>query len=167
MLNILNKKFFFNLFIIFLIFISDRLSKIYVIYLSEKNFDNNLYTSKFLNINLIWNEGIAFGLFSFDKSLFYNFLSFLIGIVIIIIIFILKNSEGLKRYFFLMSLGGALGNFYDRLFYNAVPDFIDFNVGNIHWFIFNVSDIFIPLGVILMIVLEVFSNKRETTNEKI
>ena len=111
MLNILNKKFFLNLFIIFLIFISDRLSKIYVIYLSEKNFDNNLYTSKFLNINLIWNEGIAFGLFSFDKSLFYNFLSFLIGIVIIIIIFILKNSEGLKRYFFLMILGGALGNF--------------------------------------------------------
>ncbi len=160
MLNILNKKFFFNLFIIFLIFISDRLSKIYVIYLSEKNFDNNLYTSKFLNINLIWNEGIAFGLFSFDKSLFYNFLSFLIGIVIIIIIFILKNSEGLKRYFFLMILGGALGNFYDRLFYNAVPDFIDFHVGNFHWFIFNVSDIFISTGVLLMIILEMNSKKK-------
>ncbi len=160
MLNILNKKFFLNLFIIFLIFISDRLSKIYVIYLSEKNFDNNLYTSKFLNINLIWNEGIAFGLFSFDKSLFYNFLSFLIGIVIIIIIFILKNSEGLKRYFFLMILGGALGNFYDRLFYNAVPDFIDFHVGNFHWFIFNVSDIFISTGVLLMIILEMNSKKK-------
>ena len=160
MLNILNKKFFLNLFIIFLIFISDRLSKIYVIYLSEKNFDNNLYTSKFLNINLIWNEGIAFGLFSFDKSLFYNFLSFLIGIVIIIIIFIIKNSEGLKRYFFLMILGGALGNFYDRLFYNAVPDFIDFHVGNFHWFIFNVSDIFISTGVLLMIILELNSKKK-------
>ena len=160
MLNILNKKFFLNLFIIFLIFISDRLSKIYVIYLSEKNFDNNLYTSKFLNINLIWNEGIAFGLFSFDKSLFYNFLSFLIGIVIIIIIFIIKNSEGLKRYFFLMILGGALGNFYDRLFYNAVPDFIDFHVGNFHWFIFNVSDIFISTGVLLMIILEMNSKKK-------
>ena len=158
--NIFNKKFFLNLFIIFLIFISDRLSKIYVIYLSEKNFDNNLYTSKFLNINLIWNEGIAFGLFSFDKSLFYNFLSFLIGIVIIIIIFILKNSEGLKRYFFLMILGGALGNFYDRLFYNAVPDFIDFHVGNFHWFIFNVSDIFISTGVLLMIILEMNSKKK-------
>ena len=164
--NIFNKKFFLNLFIIFLIFISDRLSKIYVIYLSEKNFDNNLYTSKFLNINLIWNEGIAFGLFSFDKSLFYNFLSFLIGIVIIIIIFIIKNSEGLKRYFFLMILGGALGNFYDRLFYNAVPDFIDFHVGNFHWFIFNVSDIFISIGVILMIILEFFNDKKEI-NEKI
>ena len=160
MLNILNKKFFLNLFIIFSIFISDRLSKIYVIYLSEKNFDNNLYTSKFLNINLIWNEGIAFGLFSFDKSLFYNFLSFLIGIVIIIIIFILKNSEGLKRYFFLMILGGALGNFYDRLFYNAVPDFIDFHVGNFHWFIFNVADIFISLGVIFMILLEITDNNK-------
>ena len=158
--NIFNKKFFLNLFIIFLIFISDRLSKIYVIYLSEKNFDNNLYTSKFLNINLIWNEGIAFGLFSFDKSLFYNFLSFLIGIVIIIIIFIIKNSEGLKRYFFLMILGGALGNFYDRLFYNAVPDFIDFHVGNFHWFIFNVSDIFISTGVLLMIILELNSKKK-------
>ena len=165
MLNILNKKFFLNLFIIFLIFISDRLSKIYVIYLSEKNFDNNLYTSKFLNINLIWNEGIAFGLFSFDKSLFYNFLSFLIGIVIIIIIFIIKNSEGLKRYFFLMILGGALGNFYDRLFYNAVPDFIDFHVGNFHWFIFNVSDIFITIGVIGMIFFEIIDRDKHQ-NEK-
>ena len=166
MLNILNKKFFLNLFIIFLIFISDRLSKIYVIYLSEKNFDNNLYTSKFLNINLIWNEGIAFGLFSFDKSLFYNFLSFLIGIVIIIIIFILKNSEGLKRYFFLMILGGALGNFYDRLFYNAVPDFIDFHVGNFHWFIFNVSDIFISLGVLFLIIFEIIDNQKNKIDEK-
>jgi len=157
----LDKKFLINSFIVLLIFLIDRFSKIYVIYLDKKFLGSEIFSSKFLNINLIWNEGIAFGLFSFDKSLFYNFLSFLIGIVIIIIIFILKNSEGLKRYFFLMILGGALGNFYDRLFYNAVPDFIDFHVGNFHWFIFNVADIFITSGVVLLIIKELWIKNYE------
>ena len=90
----------------------------------------------------------------------------MIGIVIILIFFMIKNNEGFKKYSLLMILGGAIGNFYDRIFFNAVPDFIDFHIENFHWFIFNVSDIFITLGVILMIVLEVFSNKRENINEK-
>tara|TARA_B110000444_G_C18225990_1_gene316553 strand:- start:251 stop:433 length:183 start_codon:yes stop_codon:yes gene_type:complete len=59
-----------------------------------------------------------------------------------------------------MIVGGALGNLQDRIFFNAVPDFIDFHVGNFHWFIFNVSDIFITLGVISMIVLELLDNKK-------
>ena len=53
-----------------------------------------------------------------------------------------------------MILAGALGNFFDRVIYRAVPDFIDFHIGNFHWFIFNVSDIFITIGVVLMIILE-------------
>ena len=167
MSNNINKNFFINSFIIFSIFCLDRLSKIYVISFHEKNYGSDLYNSKFLNISLIWNEGIAFGLFSFSDKFFYHILSFLIGVVILIILVMLNRSEGLKKYSLLMILGGALGNFYDRIIFEAVPDFIDFHVENFHWFIFNVSDIFITLGVILMIVLELFSNKRETTNEKI
>ncbi len=160
MVKYLKKNYLINLIIIFFIFILDRATKLYVINFNDKNYGQDLFNSKFLNITLIWNEGIAFGLFSFDKIFLYNLLSFLIGIVIIIIFFMVKNSEGLKRYFLLMILGGALGNFYDRLLYKAVPDFIDFHVGNFHWFIFNVSDIFITIGVILMIILEFFNDKK-------
>ena len=162
MSNNLNKNFFINFFIILSIFCLDRLSKIYVINFHEKNYGSDLYNSKFLNINLIWNEGIAFGLFSFSDKFFYHILSFLIGVVILIILVMLYRSEGLKKYSLIMILGGALGNFYDRIVFEAVPDFIDFHVENFHWFIFNVSDIFITLGVIGMIFFELFSR-----NEKI
>ena len=166
MSNNINKNFLINFFIIFSIFCFDRLSKIYVINFYEKNNGSDLYNSKFLNINLIWNEGIAFGLFSFSDKFFYHILSFLIGVVILIILVMLYRSDGLKKYSLLMILGGALGNFYDRIIFEAVPDFIDFHVENFHWFIFNVSDIFISLGVILMIILEIISNEKETLNEK-
>ena len=150
-----------NFFFIISIFILDRVTKIYVINFYDNNFGTDLLNSKFLNIRLIWNEGIAFGLFSFNEEFFYNILTFLIGSVIIIIFIMIKKSEGFKKYSLSMVLGGALGNFYDRIFFKAVPDFIDFHIGNFHWFIFNVSDIFITIGVILMIVLELISNKKE------
>ena len=156
MSNNLNKNFFINLFIIFSIFCLDRLSKIYVISLHEKNYGSDLYNSKFLNISLIWNEGIAFGLFSFSDKFFYHILSFLIGVVILIILVMLNRSEGLKKYSLLMILGGALGNFYDRIIYKAVPDFIDFHIGNFHWFTFNAADIFITIGIICFIMKEIF-----------
>jgi len=160
MFNISKNIFLINLFFTVSIFIFDRLTKIYVVNLSTKNYPNELFSSKYLDINLIWNEGIAFGLFSFDDKYFYNILTFLIGIVIIIIIFMIRKSKNLKRFSLIMILGGALGNFYDRVFYNAVPDFIDFHIGNYHWFIFNVSDIFITLGVIFMIILEFIDNNK-------
>ena len=166
MLKYFNKSFLINFFLILSIFCLDRFSKIYVINFYEKNYGSDLYNSKFLDISLIWNEGIAFGLFSFSDKFFYHILSFLIGAVILIIIVMLNRSEGLKKYSLIMILGGALGNFYDRIVFEAVPDFIDFHVENFHWFIFNVSDIFISLGVILMIILEIISNKKETLNEK-
>ena len=162
MLNFFNKNFFTNFFFILFIFSLDRFSKSYVISQNEKNLSVDLFTSKFLNISLIWNEGIAFGLFSFSDKFFYHILSFLIGAVILIIIVMLNRSEGLKKYSLLMILGGALGNFYDRIVFEAVPDFIDFHVENFHWFIFNVSDIFICLGVMFMIILEIVSNKKES-----
>ena len=166
MLNFFNKNFFTNFFFILFIFSLDRFSKSYVISQNEKNLSVDLFTSKFLNISLIWNEGIAFGLLSFDESYFYNFLTILIIIIIIVIFFMILKSEGLKKYSFLMVLGGALGNLYDRIFFKAVPDFIDFHIGNFHWFIFNVSDIFISLGVLFLITLELINSKKDKIDEK-
>ena len=165
--SFLNKKLTIQFFVISFIFILDRVTKKYVISFYEKNYDSDIFNSKFLNITLVWNEGIAFGLFSFDEKSFYHFLTFIIGVIIIVILFMIKQNKGLKKYSLSMILGGALGNFYDRITYNAVPDFIDFHIGNFHWFIFNVSDIFITIGVIFMIVLEFISNKRENINEQI
>ena len=155
----LSKNFLINLFVIVTIFSLDRISKLYVIYLYNKNFNSEIFTSKFLNIYLIWNEGIAFGLFSFYQDNFYNILTVIILIIILIILFFLIKAEGLKKYALLMVFGGAIGNLFDRIFYKAVPDFIDFHVGNFHWFIFNVSDIFITVGVIFLIYLEFIDNK--------
>lgn len=159
-LKILNKSFLINLSLIFIIFLFDRISKIYVIYLDNKFLGSEIFTSKYLNFYLIWNEGIAFGLFSFGTESLYNFLSIIILLIILFIVFMLKQATGIKKYSLLMILGGALGNFFDRLFYKAVPDFIDFHVGDFHWFIFNVADIFISIGVIFLISLELIAKNK-------
>jgi len=163
MSNYINKNLYSNFLTIIIIFSLDRISKYYVILLNEKNLSPDIFTSKYLNISLIWNQGIAFGLFSFNEVNLYNFLTVLIAIIITIIFFMILRSEGIKKYSLLMILGGALGNLYDRIFYKAVPDFIDFHIGNFHWFIFNVSDIFISLGVLFLILQDLIDNK---TNEK-
>ena len=162
----LYKSFLINLLLIFFILLLDRISKIYVINLHKKLFGSEIFSSKFLNINLIWNEGIAFGLFSFNEDFFYNILTIIILIIIFIIFIITIKSDGFKKYALLMILGGALGNVIDRLYYKAVPDFIDFHVGNFHWFIFNVSDIFITIGVIGMIFFEIIDRDKHQ-NEKV
>ena len=155
----LDKKFLINSFLVLLIFLIDRFSKIYVIYLDKKYIGSEIFSSKFLNISLIWNEGIAFGLFSFNNKIFYNILTIIILIIILVIFFMTTKSNGFKKYSLLMILGGALGNVFDRLHYKAVPDFLDLHVGNFHWFIFNVSDIFITLGVLILIYLEIIDKK--------
>ena len=157
----LTKNFYINLFIIFLIFIIDRITKIYVIGVNRKNSYEDLYSSKFLNINLIWNEGIAFGLFSFSQNNLYNLLTLIISIIIIVILKMIINSYGIKKYGLMMIFGGALGNLFDRIFYKAVPDFIDFHIGEFHWFVFNVADIFITIGVIIMILYELILNNQK------
>ena len=124
----LTKNFYINLFIIFSIFLIDRISKIYVINFDIKNSSTELYTSKFLNINLIWNEGIAFGLFSFSQNNLYNLLTVIISIIILVILKMIIDSQGIKKYGLLMIFGGALGNLFVRLFYKSVPDFIHFHV---------------------------------------
>ena len=157
----LTKNFYINLFIIFSIFIIDRITKIYVVSVNGKNSYEDLYSSKFLNINLIWNEGIAFGLFSFNQNNLYNLLTLIISIIVIVILKMITNSYGIKKYGLMMIFGGALGNLFDRIFYKAVPDFIDFHIGEFHWFVFNVADIFITIGVIIMILFESIFNEQK------
>ena len=157
----LTKFFYIDLFVILSIFLIDRISKIYVIGLYDKNSFIELYASKYLNITLIWNEGIAFGLFSFDQGNLYNLLSLIIAIITIVILIMIINSQGFKKYALLMILGGALGNLFDRIINKAVPDFMDFHIAEFHWFIFNVADIFITIGVIFMVLFELNSNNKQ------
>ena len=159
----LGKNFFINSSLVILIFLLDRISKIYVINLDKKFPGSEIFASKYLNINLIWNEGIAFGLLSFDQENLYNFLTILIILIIFFIFMMTLKSYGQKKIGLIMILGGALGNVFDRILYKAVPDFIDFHIGNFHWFIFNIADIFITLGVIFMILLEM-TDKTNNSN---
>ena len=149
-----------KLILISLIFLLDRISKVSVVNFFENTQLQELIISNFLSIYLIWNEGIAFGLLNFDDKLIYNLITVIIIIIsIIIFVFALKN-EDLTGYFFSIIFGGSLGNLYDRINYSAVPDFIDLHINNYHWFIFNVADIFITLGVICLIFDELFINKK-------
>ena len=159
--KILRKSFIISSLLVFSIFLLDRLSKIYVIYLDKINLSSEIFSSKFLNINLIWNEGIAFGFFSVSSQNLYNLLTLIIFIVILLVFYFLIKSTGFEKYALIFIFSGALGNIYDRLIYKAVPDFLDFHVGNFHWFIFNFADIFITLGVFFMIIIEIFNIKKE------
>ena len=151
--NMLKKNIFYFFFILF-IFILDRISKLWII--STFNSENNLEIkiSSFFNLNLIWNKGIAFGLFSYGEKFEYNLLTGLIIIITVIVFWMIIKTKGLEKYGFLMILGGALGNIFDRLYYSAVPDFIDIYYKNFHWFVFNVADIFITVGVLMLIINE-------------
>ena len=156
------KKFFYiSLIIPIFIFILDRISKVYVINLSKSALDKELFSSKFLNITLIWNEGIAFGLFSFNQDYFYNLLTLIILFVVFFVLMMAIKNKGNQKYALLMILGGAIGNLYDRVFFKAVPDFIEFHIGEFHWFVFNVADIFICLGVFFMILSEFIGNNNK------
>jgi len=151
------KLFLVNFSVVFLIFLIDRISKFYIIKLAtlEKNFE--IYVTSYLNLYLVWNKGIAFGLLSFDSSFIYNIVSLIILLIIIaLILMIIKELHIFKKNCLLIILGGAIGNLFDRIYYTAVPDFIDFHIENIHWFIFNIADIFISVGVVCLIYAEIF-----------
>ena len=154
---IFNKSNFYYLILIILILSCDRITKTLII----KNFiKETYYFNDFINLDLIWNTGIGFGLLSYDISLVYNLITFLIGAVILILFNIAIISENLDKLIFSIIIGGALGNFYDRLIYNAVPDFIDLHYNSFHWFTFNVADIFITLGILAMIIKSFFLKKK-------
>ena len=159
------KKLINHFIILILIFVIDRLSKVYLLELYENGIEIDFYIFPFLNIYLVWNTGIGFGLFSTDPNNFYHFLTALIGIINLVLIFLLFNLYGIRKYFISMILGGSLGNFFDRIYYFAVPDFIDLHIGSFHWFIFNIADIFITIGIICLIFAEIFS--KDTNNKDI
>ena len=138
------------------IFLIDRFSKLVMINSSTTDGSSNVSINDFLSFNLVWNDGIAFGLFSFDQKIYYNLLTAIIILITLIILWMILKTKGLEKIAFMMILGGSMGNIFDRLYYSSVPDFIDIHYGNFHWFIFNVADIFISIGVLLLIILEIF-----------
>ena len=159
-LKFLYQKKFIDFFYIFIIFFIDRITKIYIINLGEKYLDPEIFSSSFLNIYLIWNKGIAFGLFSFDQNSLYNFVTIIIIIIISVLIFLIFKSKKFKKFSYILVTGGALGNLFDRIVYSAVPDFIDIHYNQFHWFIFNVADIFITIGIICLIFDELFLERK-------
>ncbi len=154
------KKILLNSIIISVIFLIDRISKIYILKIAELENKVDIYLTSYLNLYLIWNKGIAFGLFSFEKFFIYQSISLVIFIISIALIVMIIKSEGFKKYSLILILGGALGNLFDRVYYSAVPDFIDLHMNGFHWFIFNVADIFITIGVICLILDELFFYKK-------
>ena len=166
MIRILDKKIIYYFLISLSIFALDRISKIYVINIAEKFGQVDIYINKFLNIILVWNSGIGFGLLSFEKEFLYNLTTLIIILVNFVILYLGIKSNNLKGFLFFIILGGSLGNLFDRLYYSAVPDFIDINYNGFHWFIFNVADIFISVGIICLIFVEIFFDKEEKLNEK-
>ena len=157
--NSLIKKLSIYFLIVLVIFSFDRISKVLILNILEDKDKVDIYINSFLNFYLVWNKGIGFGLFSSDGSTAYNLITFIIFVINGIIIYLVFIEKGIKVYFLLTILGGSLGNLFDRLYYNAVPDFIDLNYQGYHWFIFNVADIFITVGIICLIFAELINYK--------
>ena len=146
------------------IFFLDRTSKIYLLSLQSSGTDIDFYINSFLNFYLVWNTGIGFGLVSMETNIFYHILTAIIFFIILVLIFFLIKAKGSQVYFLSLIIGGALGNLFDRIYYYAVPDFIDLHLGDFHWFIFNVADIFITVGIISFIFIELFKKESVSKN---
>ena len=156
----MKKKLTVNFVFILILFFIDRVSKFLIIKFNNETEEANIILTPFLNLNLVWNEGIAFGLLSFDDDLSYRLVTLFISIVILILFFMLYKAEKLNRVALIMVIGGATGNFFDRIYYSAVPDFVEIYYKSFHWFIFNVADIFITLGVFCLIYVELITKDK-------
>ena len=154
------KKVIIGIILLVIIFFLDRITKILILNIVEETGKLDIYVNSFLNLYLVWNKGIGFGLLSFDQKSTYNVISFLILLINLIIIYLIYIEKSIKTYFLLAILGGSFGNLFDRVYYNAVPDFIDLNYKGYHWFIFNVADIFITLGILCLIFSELLNYKK-------
>ena len=153
-----NKSNILNFFLIFFIFFLDRFSKFKIVnYFTENN--SVIYVNDYINLDLIWNKGIGFGLFNLDGGLLYHLVSLLIFIIMVVIIYLIFSSKKIDKFFYSIVFGGALGNFYDRVTFFAVPDFIDLHYYDFHWFTFNIADIFISLGIVFLILNEIIYKK--------
>ena len=156
----IKKKIVISIFLLLTLFLLDRISKVLILNMLEETGMVDIYINSFLNFYLVWNKGIGFGLLSSDQEYFYNIVTALIVLINFLIIYLLFKETGAKYYFLLIILGGSLGNLFDRIYFSAVPDFIDLNYNGYHWFIFNVADIFITIGIILLILAELISYKK-------
>ena len=136
-----------------IIFIFDRITKIKII--NDQLSSNSIYVNDYVNLDLVWNTGIGFGLFNLNSGATYYLITALIIAVIIFIINCFYKSKKIEKYSYALIIGGALGNVYDRLTYQAVPDFIDLHIENYHWFTFNIADIFITIGIVLLILIQI------------
>ena len=152
-------KYVFYFFLFFSIFTLDRISKIYILNIAD-NEELNIYINEFLNIILIWNTGIGFGLLSFSDNFLYNAITFIILLINFVLIYLAVASNSIKRILYIVILGGSFGNLFDRFYYSAVPDFIDINFNGYHWFVFNVADIFISVGITCLIFMEILDYKK-------
>ena len=150
--------------IVLAVFFFDRTTKMYLIDLQTFGTDIDFYILPFLNFYLVWNTGIGFGLASLESSIFYHMLTIIITIINLALIFFLLKAKGIYTYLLALIIGGSLGNLFDRIYYYAVPDFIDIHIGNFHWFIFNVADIFITVGIIGFIFKELLKKETISTN---
>ena len=146
--------------IILSIFFFDRATKIYLLNLQTGGTAIDFYIYPFLNFYLVWNTGIGFGLASMESNIYYHIITSIIVIINIGLIFFLMKSKGIYVYLIALIIGGSLGNLFDRIYYYAVPDFIDLHLGNYHWFIFNVADIFITVGIIGLILIELLKKEK-------
>ena len=151
--------------LILFVFFFDRITKILILNIAEETGKVDIYINSFISFYLVWNKGIGFGLFSFDEESIYNSITFLIIFINLIIIYLIYNEKGLKIYFLILILGGSLGNLFDRLNYRSVPDFIDLSYKGYHWFIFNVADIFITIGILCLILFE-FIDYKKVSNDR-
>ena len=149
--------------IVLSIFLADRISKLYILSILENSGNVDVQINSFINLILVWNNGIGFGLLSFDNSYIYNLITILIGMINLLILYLIIKLNDIRIYYFLIIFGASLGNLFDRIYYSAVPDFIDISYKGYHWFIFNVADIFISLGIICLIFFEILNYKK---NEK-
>ena len=160
MINVKSKKIFIYIAVVLIVFALDRISKSIILSILDDTGKVDIYVNSFFSLFLVWNKGIGFGLFSFDKSSIYNGITLIILIINLIIIYLIYKENSPKTYFLAIILGGSFGNLFDRLYFAAVPDFIDLNYNGYHWFIFNVADIFITLGIICLIFAELFNYKK-------
>ena len=150
--------------IILSVFLFDRATKLYLINLQMSGIDIDFYIYPFLNFYMVWNTGLGFGLASMEANIYYHILTLFIGIVNVILVFFLVKTKGAYSYLIALIIGGSLGNLFDRIYYYAVPDFIDLHLGNYHWFVFNVADIFITLGIIGLILTEILKKEKVPNN---
>ena len=164
MLNINFKKGLIYFILLIILFIIDRFTKLYVLNIAENYGEVDLQINNFINLILIWNKGIGFGIFSFDSNFLYNILTTIIIIINLIIVYLVFISDKLRAIFYIIILGGSLGNLFDRIYYSAVPDFIDLNYKDFHWFIFNFADIFITIGIICLILKEFLDYIKKNEN---